>query len=41
MSKVTILVETTTRDRLKACGTKGQTYDDIIRELVRGHELKK
>ncbi|HEY7570051.1 MAG TPA: hypothetical protein VH796_01660 [Nitrososphaeraceae archaeon] len=34
MSKVTILLETTTRDKLKALGRKGQTYDQLILQLI-------
>jgi len=34
MSKVTILLETTTRDELKALGRKGQTYDQLILQLI-------
>ncbi len=34
MSKVTILLETTTRDELKAIGRKSQTYDQLIHQLI-------
>lgn len=34
MSKSTILIESKTRDQLKQIGRKGQTYDQILRELV-------
>jgi hypothetical protein len=34
MSKSTILVETKTRERLKYQGRKGQTYDDLINQLI-------
>jgi hypothetical protein len=34
MSKVTILLETTTRDELKAIGRKSQTYDQLILQLI-------
>ena len=34
MSKTTILVESKTRENLKQLGTKGQTYDDLINELI-------
>ena len=34
MSKTTILIETETRDLLKAMGNKGQTYDAVINELI-------
>ena len=41
MSKVTILLETTTRDELKAVGRKGQTYDQLILEMIHEyHQLK-
>ena len=35
MSKTTILVEKSTRDNLKALGKKGDSYDDLISELLR------
>ena len=34
MSKVTILLETTTRDELKAIGRKSQTCDQLIHQLI-------
>ena len=34
MSKSTILIESTTRQRLKEIGKKGQTYDQLIIQLV-------
>jgi hypothetical protein len=34
MAKVTILLETKTRDELKAIGRKGQTYDQLILDLI-------
>jgi len=34
MSKTTIILEKTTRERLKQCGVKGQSYDDVMQELV-------
>jgi hypothetical protein len=34
MSKSTILIETITRERLKEIGRKGQTYDDLINQLI-------
>jgi hypothetical protein len=46
MAKVTILLETKTRDELKALGRKGQTYDQLIFNLIRErhhqhhHQLK-
>lgn len=35
MAKSTILVETGTRKLLKQIGTKGQTYDQVIKELIK------
>ena len=32
--KTTVIVNTKTRDLLKQIGTKGQTYDQIIAELL-------
>jgi hypothetical protein len=45
MAKVTILLETKTRDELKALGRKGQTYDQLILEMIHQyhqhhHQLK-
>ncbi|HEY7081119.1 MAG TPA: hypothetical protein VH500_15585 [Nitrososphaeraceae archaeon] len=34
MAKVTILLETKTRDELKALGRKGQTYDQLVLEMI-------
>ncbi|HEY7570182.1 MAG TPA: hypothetical protein VH796_02315 [Nitrososphaeraceae archaeon] len=34
MAKVTILLQTKTRDELKAIGRKDQTYDQLIVELI-------
>ncbi|KXA91715.1 hypothetical protein AKJ57_00045 [candidate division MSBL1 archaeon SCGC-AAA259A05] len=34
MSKTTIQIDKKTRDMLRAAGSKGDTYDDIVRELV-------
>ncbi len=34
----TIQVGTTTRDELKAIGHKGETYDSVIRRLLRASE---
>jgi hypothetical protein len=34
MSKPTILVETTTREKLRQIGRKNQTYDELINELI-------
>jgi hypothetical protein len=35
MPKTTILVETETRESLKRIGSKGQTYDQVINELIK------
>jgi hypothetical protein len=34
MGKSTILIESKTRENLKQLGTKGQTYDQLINELI-------
>lgn len=33
--KTTIVVSMETRDKLKQKGKKGETYDDILRRLIR------
>ncbi len=38
MSKTTIQIDTKTRDILRAAGSKGDTYDDIILELIQLRE---
>jgi hypothetical protein len=38
MSKTTIQIDTRTRDILRAAGSKGDTYDDIILELTQLRE---
>jgi hypothetical protein len=35
MPKTTILVETNTRESLKRIGNKGQTYDQIVNDLIK------
>lgn len=35
MTKTTILVETETRELLKRIGSKGQSYDHVINELIK------
>jgi hypothetical protein len=35
MSTTTILLKRKTRDELKVMGSKGQTYDQLIRELIK------
>jgi hypothetical protein len=34
MARCTVLLNTKTRDELKAIARKNQTYDDIITELI-------
>jgi hypothetical protein len=34
MRKSTILIQSTTRENLKQLGTKGQTYDQLINQLI-------
>ena len=34
MERSTILVRNITRERLKHMGSKGQTYDDLINQLI-------
>jgi hypothetical protein len=34
MDKSTILIRNITRERLKYVGAKGQTYDDLINQLI-------
>ncbi|MGB7638979.1 MAG: hypothetical protein WBL88_15565 [Nitrososphaeraceae archaeon] len=34
MSKSTILIESVTRERLKEIGRKGQSYDQLINQLL-------
>ena len=36
MRKTTIIVEDKTRDMLKQIGSKGQSYDDLIKKLIEG-----
>ena len=40
MVKTTILVEKTTRDVLRHLGTKGQSYDNLISQLIRINALQ-
>ena len=35
MSKTTILIENTTREKLREIGKKNQTYDQLIIELIK------
>ena len=34
MGRSTVLVESSTRERLKKIGKKGQSYDELINELI-------
>lgn len=34
MSRTTVSMDEETRDRLKALGRKGETYDDLINRLI-------
>jgi hypothetical protein len=38
MSKTTILVEKQTREELRKRGIKGQTYDQVISDLLRSKD---
>lgn len=38
MGKTTIQIDTRTRDILRAAGSKGDTYDDIVLELAQLRE---
>ncbi|MGA9843530.1 MAG: hypothetical protein WBP64_07845 [Nitrososphaeraceae archaeon] len=38
MSKTTILIKTTTREKLRQIGRKNQTYDQLINELIKRKE---
>lgn len=38
---VTIVIERTTRDRMKHVARKDQTYDDLLNELIKLKENKK
>jgi predicted CopG family antitoxin len=35
LAKTTILIETQTREELRKLGIKGESYDDIIRRLMK------
>jgi hypothetical protein len=41
MGRTTVVVDTSTRDKLKAFGGKGDTYEDIILKLIKHYEEKK
>jgi hypothetical protein len=38
MSKTTILIEKQTRDELRKRGIKGQTYDQVISDLLKSKD---
>jgi hypothetical protein len=38
MVRTTIVVESSTRDKLKQFGLKGETYEDIILKLIKYYE---
>jgi hypothetical protein len=38
LSKTTIVVDTSTREKLKKFGSKGETYEDIILRLMKFYE---
>ena len=38
MSKTTILIKTTTREKLRHMGRKNQTYDQLINQLIKRKE---
>ncbi len=40
LGRTTIVVDTSTRDKLKEFGTKGQTYEEIILKLMKFYESK-
>ena len=41
MGRTTLVVDTSTRDKLKKFGVKGETYEDIILKLMKYYEAKK
>ncbi|KXB07865.1 hypothetical protein AKJ55_01790 [candidate division MSBL1 archaeon SCGC-AAA382M17] len=40
MAKTTIQVKQETRERLQGVGSKGETYDDIIMDLIAAYESR-
>ena len=40
VTRTTIVVDTSTRDKLKEFGNKGETYEDIILRLLDSYEGK-
>jgi hypothetical protein len=41
MNSTTIILKTETRDSLKQIGKKGQSYDEVIRDLIVKHDMGK
>ena len=41
MARTTIVVDTSTREKLKQFGGKGDTYEQIILRLIKAYESKK
>ena len=41
MSRTTIVVDTSIRDKLKEYGVKGETYEDIIVKLMKFYDAGK
>ncbi|MGH9972990.1 MAG: DUF7557 family protein [Nitrososphaeraceae archaeon] len=41
MARTTIVVDTSTRDKLKRFGIKGETYEEIILRLMNHYEASK
>lgn len=41
MVRTTIVVDTTTREKLKKFGSKGETYDAVILRLMKHYEVSK
>jgi predicted CopG family antitoxin len=39
MPKCTILIDSITRERLKEFGREGQTYDELINELIKRKKI--
>jgi hypothetical protein len=38
MARTTIVVDSSTREKLKQLGAKGETYEDIILKLMKSYE---
>jgi len=39
LSRTTIILDTSTRDKLKKLGSKGETYEEIILRLMKHYEV--